>query len=63
MDDLRKLHIKLGWVLTGAGVALIIVNAMNTSSLLCLGLGIALLAYAKTDVPKGLQDQKRRRNQ
>jgi hypothetical protein len=49
MGDLRKLHIKLGWVLTGAGVALIIVNAMNTTSLLCLGLGIALLAYTKTE--------------
>jgi hypothetical protein len=49
MDDLRKLHIKIGWVLTGTGVALIVVNAMNITSLLCLGLGIALLAYAKTE--------------
>jgi len=49
MDDLRKLHIKIGWVLTGTGAALIVVNAMNTTSLLCLGLGIALLAYAKTE--------------
>jgi len=49
MGDLRKLHIKFGCVLTGAGVVLIIVNAMNTTSLLCLGLGIALLAYTKTE--------------
>jgi hypothetical protein len=49
MDDLQKLHIRIGWALTGAGAALIVVNAMNTASLLCLGLGIALLAYAKTE--------------
>jgi len=48
MDDLRKLQVKLGWILTGAGVALIVVNAMNTSSLMCLAVGVALLAYAKT---------------
>jgi hypothetical protein len=48
MDDLRKLHLKLGWIITGAGVALIVVNAMNTASLTCLAVGVALLAYAKT---------------
>ena len=48
MDDLRKLNVRLGWVLTGAGVALIVVNAMNATSLTCLAVGVALLAYAKT---------------
>ena len=47
MDDLRKLHITIGWALTGIGVALIVVNAMNMTSLMCLALGITLLAYAK----------------
>ena len=49
MGDLRRLHTKLGWILTGTGIALIVVNAMNTTSLLCLGLGLALLAYARTE--------------
>jgi hypothetical protein len=49
MDDLRALHTKIGWVLMGTGIALIVVNAMNTTSLLCLGFGVALLAYARTE--------------
>ena len=47
MDDLAKLNTTLGWVLTGAGIAMIVINAMNTTSLLCVGLGVSLLAYAK----------------
>ena len=47
MDDLRNLQIRIGWILTGAGIVLIVVNAMNTTSLLCLGVGVSLLAYAK----------------
>jgi len=48
MDDLPKLLIRIGWVLTGAGAGLIVVNAMNATSLLCLVIGIASLAYGKT---------------
>ena len=47
MDDLRKVQVRTGWFLTLAGAALIVINAMNTTSLMCLGLGIAVLAYAK----------------
>jgi len=49
MGDLRALNTKIGWVLTGTGIALIVLNAMNTTSLLCLGLGVALLAYARME--------------
>ena len=47
MDDLRKVQVNAGWVLTIGGVLLIVVNAMNTTSLLCLAVGIGLLAYAR----------------
>ena len=47
MDDLHKVHVKAGLVLTIGGALLIVVNAMNTTSLLCLAVGISLLVYAK----------------
>jgi hypothetical protein len=47
MDDLRKIHLNAGLVLTIGGVLLIVVNAMNTTSLLCLAVGISLLVYAR----------------
>jgi len=47
MHDLRKIHVTTGRVLTGCGIAMIVVNAMNTTSLLCLSIGLGLLAYAK----------------
>jgi hypothetical protein len=47
MDDLRTVHVNAGLVLTIGGVLLIVVNAMNTTSLLCLAVGISLLVYAR----------------
>lgn len=47
MDDLRKIHVTAGWVLTGAGVVMILVNALNASSIFCLIVGVGLLVYAK----------------
>ena len=52
MDEIRKVQISAGWVLTGCGFALIVVNAMNAMSLLCLALGLSLLAYAKANPGK-----------
>jgi hypothetical protein len=49
MDDLRKVHIYAGRMLTVGGVLLIVVNAMNTTSLLCLAIGISLLVYARVN--------------
>lgn len=49
MDELRKVHVYAGWVLTIGGMLMIVVNAMNTSSLLCLAVGIGLLAYARAN--------------
>lgn len=51
-EELRKVQLSAGWVLTGAGIAMIVVNAMNTTSLLCLALGLSLLAFAKAGVRK-----------
>jgi hypothetical protein len=47
MDDLRKIHVTAGWVLTGGGVAMMLINAVNASSVICLIVGIGLLVYAK----------------
>jgi uncharacterized membrane protein YbaN (DUF454 family) len=47
MDDLRKIHIIAGWVLTGCGIALIVINALNFTSFFCLAVGVMLLAFAK----------------
>jgi hypothetical protein len=52
MDDLHKVHVNAGWVLTACGIAMIVVNAMNTTSLLCLAVGLGLLAYAKASPGK-----------
>lgn len=52
MDDLHAVHVKAGLVLTGCGIAMILVNAMNTTSLLCLAVGLGLLAYAKANPRK-----------
>jgi hypothetical protein len=52
MDDLHKVHLNAGWVLTGCGIAVIVVNAMNPTSLLCLAVGLGLLAYAKANPGK-----------
>jgi hypothetical protein len=46
MDDLRKIHLIAGWVLTGSAIAMMLVNAVNATALLCLALGVTLLAYA-----------------
>jgi hypothetical protein len=46
MDDLRKIHLTAGWLLTGSAIAMMLVNAVNATSLLCFAVGVALLAYA-----------------
>lgn len=49
MNDLHKVHVYAGRALTIGGLLLIVVNAMNTTSLLCLAVGISLLAYARVN--------------
>ena len=46
-DELRKVQLSAGWVLTGCGLVMIVVNAMQAKWLLCLALGVSLLAFAK----------------
>ena len=52
MDELRKVQLSAGWVLTGCGLAMIVVNAMNATSLLRIALGLSLLAVAKAGPKK-----------
>jgi hypothetical protein len=47
MEDLPKIHVAAGWLLTGGGVAMMLINAVNVNSVICLIVGMGLLAFAK----------------
>jgi len=47
MDDLRKIHVSACWVLVGCSVAIMLVQAVNGSAIICLAVGVSLLAFAR----------------